>query len=74
MKCGCWMVLDGEVFTEGERGDGVGVRVTKWGEVTATGPGGPPDLHVRVSGFPFTAIMWKVSRIVIIVRQYVPDW
>ena len=55
--------LDGEVFTEGERGDGSGVRVTKRGEVTATG--GPPDLDVGVCGLflLFTAIMWKVSRI-----------
>jgi hypothetical protein len=61
--------LDGEVFTEGESG---GAR-TKRGEVTATE--GPPNLLVGVSGlFLFTAIMWKVSRIAIIVRQYVPDW
>ena len=65
--------LDGEVFTEGEQGDDGRARVTKRGEVTATG--GPPDLHVGVSGlFLFTATMWKVSRIAIIVRQYVPDW
>ena len=55
--------LDGEVFTEGEQGDGGGARVTKWGGVTATGD--PPDLHVEVSRLflLFTAIMWKVSRI-----------
>jgi hypothetical protein len=65
--------LDGEAFTDGEQGDGVEARVTKRGEVTA--PGGPPDLHVGVSGlFLFTAIMWMVSRIAIMVRQYVPDW
>ena len=49
--------LDGEAFTEGEQGDGAETRVTKWGEVTATG--GPPDLHVGVSGlFLFTVIVW----------------
>lgn len=47
---------------EGEQGDG---------EAMATG-----DLHgVGVSGlFLFTAIMWKVSKLAIIVKQYVPDW
>jgi hypothetical protein len=56
--------LDGEVFAEGEQGDGGGARVPKRGEVTATG--GPPVLvDVGVSGLflLFTAIMWKVSRI-----------
>jgi hypothetical protein len=56
--------LDREAFTEGEQGDGVGARVPKRDEVTATGEA--PDLHVGVSGlFLFTATMWKVSRIAI---------
>ena len=37
----------------------------KRGEIAT---GGPSKL------FLLTAIMWKVSRIAIIVRQYVPDW
>jgi hypothetical protein len=60
--------LKEEAFTEGEQGDGGGARVPKRGKVTATG--GPPDLHVGVSGlFLFTAIIWKVSRIAIIDRN-----
>jgi hypothetical protein len=50
--------MNGEGFTEGEKGDGGGARVPKRGEATATG--GAPDLleYVGVSGlFLFTATM-----------------
>ena len=59
--------LDGEVFTEGEQGDGEGAEVPKRGEVMATG--GAAVLHVGVSRlFLFTAVMWKVSRIMIVTK------
>ena len=55
-------------FTEGEQGDGEGAEVPKRGEVMATG--GAPILHVGVSRlFLFTAVMWKVSRIAMIVTR-----
>ena len=50
--------MNGEGFTEGEKGDGGGARVPNWGEATATG--GTPNLlvYVRVSRlFLFTATM-----------------
>jgi hypothetical protein len=49
----------GEVFPEG---DGVGTKVPKRGEVTATGGAPLADPDVEVTGlFLFTAIMWKVE-------------
>lgn len=57
-----------ERFTEGELGDGGGARVPKWGEAMATG--GAPYLRVGVSRlFLFTALMWEVSRIAIVVTK-----
>ena len=55
--------MNGEGFTEGEKGDrdrekgeGDGARVPKWGEAVATG--GAPDLYVWVSRlFLFAATM-----------------
>ena len=55
--------MNGEGFTEGEKGDGGGARVPKRGEATATG--GAPDLLVYVGVsrlFLFTATTRKVSR------------